>query len=285
MKKFATTTLVNSVRTLGVLALFAFTMVGTSNAASITKSFEIGEGTGQSQSHFRTFVVPCGLDVTAKVTFSRLGDPGVANDVPIIIELRKPGATAEEDGPIAAQVNNINATRTEQNRTLSGTESNRGCTIPWRVRVKHNGSGAAPNAVKGNITVTFNDAPKSLNVEGGLISLNKGISVTKNLAGSGGLDQGIVEITANWNHAIGPVPGPLPVKLKFELLPPNSNQSVRTVEAYSSNEARSGLTRFKLTYQVTEHTPGQWRIRITNNTNDDTMNIDPKVKFTPDCPN
>lgn len=268
------------------MALFGVMSIAASTtfASSIKKSFEFGAGTANSHSNFRTFAVPCGLDVTASVTYSRKGDTGANNDIPIFIELRQPGETDSVDGPVAVKNDDLVATRTVQTASVSGQKSNRGCSLPWRVRVGYRNPGEAPFAVYGDITVSFNDSSRNINVEGGLISLNKGTDVTKKLGGSSGLGQGIIEITANWQHALGPVPVPGAVKLKFELIDPNGNV-VETESGFSSNDFTvSASQKFKLTYRVTSCTSGQWKIRITNNTDDDTMNIDPKVTFKPDCP-
>ncbi len=284
MKKIAITILKNINRVSGFLALLAFATVGTAFAESITKTFEFGAGTANSVSNKRTFAVPCGVGVSAAVEHYRLGDVGAANDVPIVIELKKPGATADEEGPVA-DTQNATAKRAKQTATVTGTESSRGCSLPWIVRVKP-ASGQSSVAIKGTIVLTYSSAVKDISVEGGLISLNKGNSVTKNIGGSGGLDQGRVVVTATWLHAIGPVPGPLPVKLKFELINP-SGTVVASDSGYSNAEINPCCSgnKMKITFQVLVCTPGQWKIRITNNTNDDTMNIDPKVKLTPDCPN
>ena len=270
-------------RVFGLTVLFAAAMVSTAFAESITKTFEFGAGTANSNSNKRTFSVPCGLGVSAAVEHYRLGDVGAANDVPIIIELKKPGATADEEGAVA-DTQNATAKRAKQTATVTGTESNRGCSLPWIVRVKP-ASGQSSVAIKGSIVLTYSSAVNNISVEGGLISLNKGNTVTKNIGGSGGLDQGTVVVTANWLHAIGPVPGPLPVRLKFELINPNG-QVVDSDTGYSNGEINPCCSgnKMKITFRVATCVSGQWKIRITNNTNDDTMNIDPKVRLTPDCP-
>lgn len=273
----------NLVQVFGLLVL-VIGMFGVTFAGSATKTFEFGAGTANSTSNFRTFFVPCGLNVTASVKYQRKGDGGASSDVPITIELRKPAANADDDGAVAQTVN-VTAKRTEQTATLNGTESNRGCSLPWRVRVRPQ-SGQSEFAIYGNITVSFDDSSKNISVEGNLISLNKGNSVTKNIGGSGGMDQGIITVTAKWNHAIGPVPGPLPVRLKFELIRPNGTVAASD-NGFSNAEVNPCCSnnKMKVTFQVAEQITGQWKIRITNNTNDDTMNIDPKVSFKPDCPN
>ncbi len=268
-------------RVLGLMALLAVASLPTF-AASITKTFEFGAGTANSVSNKRTFNVPCGVAVSAAVEHYRLGDVGASFDVPILIELKKPGATADVEGAVA-DTQDATARRTKQTATVTGTISNLGCSLPWIVRVKP-ASGQSSVAVKGTIVVTYSSTVANISVEGGLISLNKGNTVTKNIGGSGGLEQGIVVVTGSWLHAIGPVPGPLPVRLKFELINP-SGQVVATDSGYSSAEINPCCSgnKMKITFQVTTCVSGQWKIRITNNTNDDTRNIDPKVKHTPDC--
>jgi hypothetical protein len=272
----------NIVRVLGLMALLAVAAVSSAFAESVTKDFEFGAGTGASLSDRRTFWVPCGLPVTAKVTFSRLGAAAASNDVPIIIELKRPGTTSAQDGPVVAS-QNATAKRDEQTRTLNGPASSIGCSTPWAVRVRST-NGQSPLAIMGDITVTFDDSPFNINVEGNLITLDKGTSETKKIGGSSGLKQGKIVVTADWNHALLGAPGPLPVRLKFELINPNG-QVVATDTGYSGAEINPCCSddKMKITFRVQSCISGQWKLRITNNTDDDTMNINPKVRFTPDC--
>jgi hypothetical protein len=158
----------------------------------------------------------------------------------------------------------------------------------WKIRVTNND---VHDVRVSNIRVNFTpDVSSNVDIEGSLISLNKGTSVTKmvgNAAGpnSTGLRQGRFEVTANWQHAIGPVPGPLPVKLTFELINP-SGEVVATQSAFSSNDVNPNATpRLKLILNNPKFVSGQWKLRISNNSEHDTMNIDPKIKFTPACTN
>ena len=88
-KKSIATTLI------AVILFSVFSLIGigtqTASAATISKAFEFGAGTANSISNARTFPVPCGLAVTVSVEYYRLGNNGAQNNVPIIIELRKPG--------------------------------------------------------------------------------------------------------------------------------------------------------------------------------------------------
>ncbi|MFN2511020.1 MAG: hypothetical protein ABR568_06190 [Pyrinomonadaceae bacterium] len=271
-------------RVLGVPALCLIAMVSMASAETITKSFEIGLGTSQPRSHFRTFTLPCRTRMVASITYSRSGAAGANNDVPIFIEVRKPGATAEEDGAVASVKENLTATRVPKTTNLAGAVSDSGgCSIPWRVRVTHDADGPAPNAVSGNITASFSMPTSRIYVAGGLSSLNRGESVTRNVGDSNGIGQGTLVITGKWNNSVLGVTGPNPVKLKFEFTDPNGNH-VAVGEGFSANEIRD-LPKLRLTYRIEDCPPAQWKLKITNVDNqDDAKDIDAIVNFTPDCP-
>lgn len=290
MKELSATSFDPLVRGLAVVASCMFAIVGIVFASSISKTFEFGEGMPQSRSIVRTFPVPCGtLGVAAVVKFQRLGPDGANNDVPITIELREPDTAADQEGPIVV-TKHASAKKTEQTVTLASGRSNRGCSLPWRVRVRHDNEGAAPFRTFGSIRLDFDGRLRSISVAKDCYCifgrLDKHSSNKYNVGNVLGLEQGIIEITANWRHIIGTdlLPGPNPVKLKWELIDPNG-VAVKTVEAYSSNEARSELTRFKLLYQVTKCVTGQWKLKVTNSTNDDAAVDDPKAELLPGCPN
>ena len=286
MKELSTTIFTNFVRVLGVMALCTLATVGTAFAGTISKTFEFGAGTPQPRSHVRTFPIPCGTPggVAATVKFKRLGPAGASNDIPIIIEFREPDTAPNQEGPVV-ETKTATAKTTEQTIILRSGRNNRGCTLPWRVRVRYANEGAAPSRTFGSIRLDFDGRLRNIDIESPRHFLYKsGDYHSLKLGDSGGLDQGKIEISANWGHRIRAlVPGPNPVLLKWELIDPNGTV-VKTVEAYSSNEARSELTKFRLTHQVTKCTPGQWHLRISNNTNDDASVDRPRVYFKPDCP-
>lgn len=284
MKEITTKILTHFGRAFGVLALCSLVTAGTAFAETITKTFEFGAGTASSRSNYRTFPVPCGVRVTAVVKYSRLGDVGAQFDVPIVIELREPAATAEEEG--SARTLSATAKRTEQTATLEKPPNkDRGCNLPWIVRVRPS-SGQSPVAIVGSITVKYDGGVAiRVDVAGGLLRLNKGDSVTKNVGPPEGFGQGDLIVRGTWNHALGPVPGPLPVKLKFELIDP-SGRVVGSSEGYSENEINPCCSNRKVGFfiRVSSCFTGQWKIRITNNTNDDAMNIDAIVRHEVLCP-
>lgn len=267
----------------GVMFLGLGFTVSTALAETITKPFEIGTSTSGS-SHFRTFTLPCRTRMTASVTYARAGAAGEGNDVPIFIEVREPATTAEGEGSALAVKEGLTATRTPKTANLTGVTSSRsGCSIPWRVRVKHDASGPAPVAVTGTITVSFNTNTIGINVAGGPFSLLRDQSITKNVGDSNGIGQGTVVISGTWNHSVLGVTGPNPVKLKFELFD-SSGQRVGVSEGYPNNEIRD-LPKLRLTVRLPDCATGQWKVKTTNiDPQDDAKDIDVIVHFTSDCP-
>jgi hypothetical protein len=267
------------------VGLFALATVGTAFADNVSKSFEFGGGLELKRSNVKTFSLPCGTEggVAAVVKFTRLGPEGRANDIPIIIELREPDTAADQEGPVV-ETKTASATRTEQTVTLYGQSSIRGCTLPWRVRIRHANEGAAPSPVSGTIRIDFDGRLKTTEGESG--GCVQGGFTTRNVGSGSGFAQGQVEITVTWAHGLGGacLPGPNPIKLRVELIDP-SGTVVETVEAYSSNELRSELPRFKIVHQVRSCVRGQWKLKFTKlNLNEHVSIARPTVKFTPGCP-
>src|SRR5688572_11837158 len=156
MKRIATAILRNLGRFLVVLGLCSFATVGTAFADNVTKTFEFGAGLPQLHSSMRTFSIPCGTPggIAAVVKFQRNGPDGAGSNVPIKIELREPDTAANQEGPLV-ETKTANATKTEQIVTLFSPSSARGCSLPWRVRVKYASEGTAPFAVSGSIRLDF----------------------------------------------------------------------------------------------------------------------------------
>lgn len=270
-----------------VAVLIAFAAVGTAFADNISKTFEFGEGTPQSRSHVRTFNIPCGTEggVAAVVKFQRLGPDAASNNIPIIIELREPDTAADQEGPIV-ETKTADAKKTEQTVILRSQSSNRGCSLPWRVRVKYANEGTAPVQAFGTIRLDFDGRARTIEMSDRFPTVKKGSTVTINFGSSAGFEQGTIDVRARWQHDILGFPGANdhPIKLKWQLVDPTGT-IVKTVEAYS-NENYQPSPRLVLIYQVTQHTGGQWKMKITNmNTNDDAK-IDgyPVLQFTPACP-
>ncbi len=285
MKKIAATILRIFSQCFGILTLCSFTPVNPAFADNISKPFEFGAGTPQPRSHVRTFPTPCSTagGIAAVVKFKRLGPAGASNDIPIIIELREPDTAPDQEGPVV-ETKTATAKKNEQTIILRSQSSNRGCSLPWRVRVRYANEGTPSSQVFGTIRLDYDGGIRDY-IEAEFIGdLEKGESRTTKLGDAGGLKQGKIEITANWVHYIGVVQGPNPVKLRFQLLDPNGT-IVKTVEAYSSNELRSELPKFKLVYQVSKCGSGQWKLKTTN-IDDDNADVQRlNAYFKSACPN
>ena len=293
MKKIATTILRNLGRVLGVLTLCSFATVGTAFAGTITKTFEFGPGKEYTRSNVRTFPVLCRKAEAVTVKFQILGATSASNLVPITIELREPDTAPGQEGPLVV-AKNATAVITEQTVTLSGAAGiNRGCSLPWRVRVEHANAGAAPFVTFGSIKVDFDSAVRNIHEPEGH---NLGYpghgsdSVTVNIGSSGGREEGTIVLQGDWRHLIyfgGPISyGPNPIKLKFALIDPNGTV-VKTAEGYANRQAEinQGLPILKLIYRVTNCTPGQWKVKITNLDQNDDVRINTiDEAFTPACP-
>lgn len=268
-----------------VTVLFTIATVSQAFAENITKSFEFGPGLAYKKSVVRTFPIPCGLQIAAVVKFRRLS--GGNDNVPIAIELREPDASPGVEGPIV-DTRNEQALTTEQSVTINSIPSNRGCAQPWRVRVRYTGTGEAPVAVFGTAKIDFDGRSKSISTQTpGFIGKRTYTEV--NIGGTTGFDQGQLEITANWNHMIGLVPGPNPIKFRLILAylidnNPSNQLIVASTEAYSSNETR-GLKKFHMIGKIHQRSHGQWKLYVTNEENDhDAFMFAPTVTFKPICP-
>ena len=263
------------------VALFVITDSGTAFAANITKTFEFGAGTQFANSVVRTFPVPCGRQVAAVVKHKRSGPSG-ATGIAITIELREPDTAPNVEGPLV-QSKIAQATTTEQTTTIVGPTagSTRGCSLPWRVRVK---AATPPALISGTIRMDFDGAVQTFSIPfSGFLAKKE--SKTINFGTVAGFAQGTIEVTANWHHQVTTaIIGPNPIQLRIELVNPNG-VSVQSVTAWSSNELRSNLVpKFKISYKNDKCLAGQWKLKITNPGDFETAGLDSaSPKFTPGC--
>ncbi len=266
--------------------LIAACIVGSEALAeNISKTFELGPGTPQATSVMRSYPIPNGLAVAAVVKYRRI--TGGKDGVSIAIELREPDTAPGVEGPIVA-TRFVIATTEEKTVIIQSLASNRGCSQPWRIRVKHSGTGPMPAAVFGTARMDYDGQSRSINVSGpGFIG--KGGSREIDIGGSDGFNQGQMGITANWNHMIGPIPGPEAVKFRLQLgflinNNPHDTMLLTLAEAYSSNESRSGLPKFRILEKIREDSPGQWKLFVSNISGHDAFMNAPTVNFAPICP-
>lgn len=264
---------------LSTLALTLFVVKGFAE----DKGFEFGPGTANPTSSTIKFAIPCHIQVATDITFRRVGETGTNSDVPIVVEYRQPGPSATTEGALVRTVN-LTAKRSEQKTPtywMPGAAA--GCSIPWAVTARA-ATGNSSVGVFGSVRMSPYITIPSVEIEGGLISLAKGNSVTKNFGTSAGFGQHVIEVRGTWFHSVLGVPGPLPVRLKFELLKPDGSVAASD-SGYTNFEINPCCSWDKLLvrYLNNQHISGQWKLRITNNSNDDVMNIAPKAGFYGAC--
>jgi hypothetical protein len=250
--------------------------------AQTTKTFEFGPGTPYSNSNIRTFPVPSGSAVSAVIKYQRLG----SSDISIDVELHEPDTSPGVEGPLV-EVRHLTAKATEQTVVITGLASARGCSLPWRVRVKHTGAAAMPAAVFGSARLDYDNRQKTISAEtAGFIG--KGASKEAKFGDPNGFNQGRLKFTGNWNHMIGPVPGPNEILLRIRVIyrtdPNNTFILGPSFTGYSTNEVRNISPKFKLDYLVDQRTLAQYSIEVKNmETDDDAFMFAPTVYFVPGC--
>lgn len=257
------------------------------NLTNITKSFEIGPGTPNGNSTSRTFDIPSKLEVAAVVKYRRLGSG--KEGIPIAIELHEPDVSPGVEGPIV-ETKQVEASPIEQSVTIRSVGSNRGCSKPWRVRVRYAGTGTAPAfAVFGTARLDWDGTTKTISAETPGLVIRSTILSTKEakIGGPTGFGEGTLVIRTNWNHMIGPVPGPSPVKFRVFLInrmPQDPGHDIinTSQDAYSSNEANA-TPKFGITYRVREIFTAQWSLIFQLLDPHDAFIQTPTVQFSPTC--
>jgi hypothetical protein len=274
------------IRTAAIIGLLVYYWT-TATANTVSKTFEFGTGTAQPHSHLRTFSIPCATEggIAVVVKFQRLGPDDAASNVPFIVELREPDTAPNVEGPLV-EAKSLVAKRAEQTIVLRSVSSNRGCSLPWRVRAKYANDGAAPVQVFGTMRIDYDGRLRWFAYDGNL-GLGKGRSTTFNFGSSAGFPHGNIKYEPDFVHDVFGLPGPNPVKLKFELINP-SGTVVVSKEGYADREAHrnQGLPIVKeIAFQVVNLTSGQWKLRVTNlDPNDDARITQRYSSFTPACP-
>lgn len=135
----------------------------------LRKSFEIGPGTGQPRSHFRTFSVPAHSRVSVAV--EKLEIDADNGRIPVIIDVHQATATSVgssgPDGPrLASRTANAPNGGVIAFQNVSFTSSF-GCPSSWRIRVR-TGLEPLPTRVSGIVVFQFDPpGPVTLGMAGG----------------------------------------------------------------------------------------------------------------------
>ena len=258
--------------TLGMI--FSLSLLAVSaQPVNADKPFEFGPTSANPtfKSHRRTFGAPANVAITVRVTHQRTGTV----DIPLAIEIIRP------DGTSLASLTNVTAGSGAQTATINVAAFNQpGCgDNDWGVRVKTQNGQIPPAKAFGNIRFSFNTpAARSLDVEGGLLTINKGNELVKSLQRPG--QPGRIVITGDWVHSIIGVPNLLNhhIRLKVELL--RNGLVVASDSGFPTGDGDPNKLRVAFNVGCNEFS-GSWSVRLTNNTNDDVTNVKLRASFTP----
>jgi hypothetical protein len=252
---------------LGSLAIYA-------DAGTVVKTFDFGAGGDNPtfRSHSRTFAPPANVATVVAVNYRTTGD-GVS---PIIVEIEDAANKTLASQEISAEKS---IKRVVINIAADNVSS--GCEKSWQVRVRSK-SGEIPAArIFGDITFSFIDpAAIQINVEGKSINLGNGKQATANVGNSDSFNHsGVIKLQASWLHSLIN----LVLPLKFELVRPDGSVA-KTLVGYALNS--NGKPRLEFSHNVTvaeAKQTGTWKLRISNETEHDIIEIKPTVTYTKKC--
>ena len=253
---------------LNALAIYSF--AGTS-----TKTFDFGAGGDNPtfRSHSRSFLVPQAVTIALKINYRTAGDASI----PITVEIEN-----AENRLVATQ--DVLAEKTGKQIIINIRAAENtvfGCEKGWQVRVKSK-DGQIPQArVFGEINLSFIDLPaSSVFAEEQSFALKKGTQISSRIGTTETfLHTGIVNIKSSWSHH--PLANALP--LKFELVRPDGS-SARTLVGYGTNSNAKPKMDFEYRIIIADTKQiGAWRLRITNNSDQEVLDIKPIVNFTRQC--
>ncbi len=244
-------------------------------AGTIVKSFDFGAGGDNPtfRSHSRTFAPPEKAAIVVAVNYRTTGEG--ANQIVVEVEDAANKILALQE--IAAEktakriVININA----------ADNLIHGCEKSWQVRVRSK-SGEIPAArIFGDINFSFADpAAVQIDLDERSINLAKGGQAMKNVGNNDSFSHpGVMKVQASWRHS--PVNPVLP--LKFELVRPDGSVA-KTLVGYALNS--NGKPRLEFSHHVTvseAKQTGAWKLRISNETEHDVIEIKPTVTYTRKC--
>lgn len=165
--------------------------------------------------------------------------------------------------------------------TVNVTQSEADQSGSWKLKVTNNSNdeviafniekGSDINPLVPNFKSFYTpDCPDTVNLdmEGTTLTLGKGNTQTRKIYGIG-KSAGVLRMRAKW-HAVNLIPNTFN-SLKIELLKPNGNVA-KTGTHFSLHSNKS--PKFDFTYNISASDaalPGNWTLRITNNSNDEVI--------------
>ena len=226
----------------------------------------------------RSLVAPCHAKVSVRLSAPRYDH--LADDIPMKIEVRAPGVSLQSPPTHTHYFSSKPENLKVETFTVPGSDAGCGGS-PWRVRIFPDGR-TRESRIGGDFSVSFAGVT-IMDIEDAA-TLTNGNSTTKNIGGSGGLHEGWLEIIGTWNQSIFGFPGPLPVKLNFDLLKPDGS-----IAAYDTGHSNHEINpccsgdKLKLRFLIKQHISGQWKLRIKNDSGSDVMTLKPGATLKPAC--
>jgi hypothetical protein len=274
-----------------VLFLSALTLFGFNSSTAPATDFSVNSqkleaGNPRFKDVLSPQQIPGGVDVTAKVTIHRDGSDNDFAKKKIEIELFKPG-NAEPCKTTGGGATDVEVGQSPQTFTLACGPA-QACGN-WKVKVRNRDTGNAKDATATfSVVFTADLSPRSLDIEGGKINLDKGNSVRKqirNITGSGA-----VKLKGKWETDVLDVLHAGAKKLVVRLL--KNGQQVATQTAFSQTArllpGQSGSLNPKLdfSFPITKasfHASDRWEVEIINDGEAHIVDIDIFGTFTPGC--
>jgi len=249
--------------------------VGQTRGGTSSKTFDFGAGGDNPtfRSHARSFTAPQGVVIVVAVNYRTAGGA----PVPIVLEI-------EDSADKVSILREIVAEKTMKRIVLNIAAADNAadaCEKPWQVRVRTQ-SGEIPAArIFGDISFSFVDpSPFSIEIEGEAFKLNKGAQTTRRMGVADSFKHaGLMSVKAGWLDSLAAQVLPL----KFEVMRPDGTIA-KTLTGYGTNSG--GSPKLDFSYNVTNTDAKRtclWLLKITTNTENDIIEINPKVFFTRKC--
>jgi hypothetical protein len=257
-------------------ALLVFSGLVTENfGGTSVKTFDFGPGGDNPtlRSHARSFLAPQAVALTLKINYRTAGEA----PVPVMIEVEDAGSrlitTQEIIAEKAAKRLLINISAAEN--------TSHACDKGWQVRVKSKNGQPPPARIFGDITFSFIDPPvEKIALGERAFGLKKGGQASFPIGTSETFrHSGIINIKSSWAHnPLAPAQA-----LKFELLRPDRSVA-KSLTGYGTNS--NGQPKIDFDYRLViadTKQNGVWRLRITNGTEQEILEVNPSVNFTRRC--
>jgi hypothetical protein len=250
-------------------------MAPQSAAGTANKTFDFGAGGDNPsfRSHARSFTVPQGVAIVVAVNYRTTGE----NLIPIVVEI-------EDNSDKTLLTKELVADKSSKRIVLNiAAAENRvpGCEKPWQVRVRTQFGEVPAARVFGDISFSFVDpSPFSIEIGGESYKLNNGEQMTKQFGAVEVFNHpGVINLKAGWLDSLAVKTLPL----MFEIVRPDGTLA-KSLIGYATNS--TGNPKLDFSYNISNadaRQKGAWHLKISNETDHDIIEINPKVIYTKKC--